>query len=213
MSVRLADLTDADVAAERARFPRAFSRTGGDSAKLWLLWGLGAALTDLLPVPVRFLLRRLPARHVEVRPGGRVAQLFPPTGYENLPLVPEGHGRDHRHGVPRHAAGRGVRVSAELPRLEEHDAIAAGAVRHTALCRSAALIRLPDLGAHLRARDRPRPARRHHGDRHRRDRHLHQAVFGSDREPRPQAESTASPRPAATGCSASASACCRRCCR
>ena len=105
-----------------------------------------------------------------------------------LPDVPKGHGRDHRHGVPRHAARRGVRLSVEFSGLQKHDALAPAAVRHAALRRPAARLRLPDLGADLRARGRPRTARRHHGDRHRRDRHLHQALFGSDRESGPQAD-------------------------
>ena len=85
MSVRLADLTDADVAAERARFPRAFSRTGGDSVKLWLMWGLGAALTIYCLYRFDFFSAAFVlgiAKFFQVI----VSRLFPPTGYENLPL-------------------------------------------------------------------------------------------------------------------------------
>ncbi len=46
MSVRLADLTAADIAAERARFPEAFERSARERLRFWLLWG-GAALLTL----------------------------------------------------------------------------------------------------------------------------------------------------------------------
>jgi phosphonate transport system permease protein len=85
MSVRLADLTDADVAAERARFPGAFERGSEERLKSWLIWGLGSALTVYCLyrfgfLSSSFLLGVSKFGHVVV------SRLFPPTGYENLPL-------------------------------------------------------------------------------------------------------------------------------
>ena len=45
MTIRLADLTAADIAAERARFPRAFSASAGERVRLWLIWSGCTALT------------------------------------------------------------------------------------------------------------------------------------------------------------------------
>jgi phosphonate transport system permease protein len=85
MSVRLADLTQADIAIERERFPRAFRPSSRERSISWLGWGGGAALTvyclyrfgffdgDFLHGMSKF------GQHV-------VWQLFPPSGYENLPL-------------------------------------------------------------------------------------------------------------------------------
>jgi hypothetical protein len=45
MTVRLADLTPADIAAERERLPRAFSPDPAERARSWLFWGCATALT------------------------------------------------------------------------------------------------------------------------------------------------------------------------
>ncbi len=85
MSVRLANLTDADVAAERERFPRAFGRSVGEQAKSWFTWGGGAALTV-------YCLYRFSFFSGDFLHGmGKfaqlvVSQLLPPAGWENLPL-------------------------------------------------------------------------------------------------------------------------------
>jgi len=85
MSVRLADLTDADVAAERERFPLAFDQAIGERAKSWLIWGSGAALT--IYCMYRFGFFSGDFLHGAGKFGQLVAsQLFPPTGYEHLPL-------------------------------------------------------------------------------------------------------------------------------
>jgi phosphonate transport system permease protein len=85
MSVRLADLTDADVAAERARFPGAFERSGEERLKSWLTWGLGAALAVYCLYRFGFFSATF---LLGVSKFGQVvvSRLFPPTGYENLPL-------------------------------------------------------------------------------------------------------------------------------
>lgn len=85
MSVRLATLTDADVAAERERFPGAFGRPFGERMKSWLGWGCGAALT--VYCMYRFGFFSGDFLHGAGKFGQLVvSQLFPPTGYEHLPL-------------------------------------------------------------------------------------------------------------------------------
>jgi phosphonate transport system permease protein len=84
MSVRLADITAADVAAERARFPGAFEAPARERARFWLLWGSGAALT--LYCLYRFGFFSLDFLHGVSKFGAVVvAQLFPPTGFAQLP--------------------------------------------------------------------------------------------------------------------------------
>jgi phosphonate transport system permease protein len=85
MSVRLATLTDADVAAERERFPGVFGRPTGERIKSWLGWGGGAALT--VYCMYRFGFFSGDFLHGASKFGVLVvSQLFPPTGYENMPL-------------------------------------------------------------------------------------------------------------------------------
>ncbi len=85
MSVRLAILTDADVAAERERFPGAFGRPVGERITSWLGWGGGAALT--VYCMYRFGFFSGDFLHGAGKFGQLVvSQLFPPTGYENLLL-------------------------------------------------------------------------------------------------------------------------------
>lgn len=84
MTVRLADLTPADIAAERARMPRAFAPSAGERARFWLLWGGGGALT-------LYCLQRFGFLSLDFLHGlGKfasvvVAQLFPPKGLAHLP--------------------------------------------------------------------------------------------------------------------------------
>ena len=212
MSVRLATLTDADVAAERERFPGAFGRPIGERMKSWLGWGGGAALTVYCMYRFGFFSGDFLHGAVEIRAARGVAA-FSAHGLREPAPVPEGHRRDDRDGVSGDAAGRAVRVSAELSCLQEHHAIAPAPVRHAAVCRPSALVRLLDLGAHFRPRDRPRPTRRNHGDCDRRDRDLHQIVFGSDRESRSQADRWRDRGGRKLAASELGLAFCRRCCR
>jgi len=85
MTIRLADLTDADVAAERVRLPGAFSAPLGERLRFWLLWGSSAALT--LYCLYRFGFLSMDFLHGVSKFGAVVvAQLFPPIGYGNLPM-------------------------------------------------------------------------------------------------------------------------------
>ena len=85
MTIRLADLTDADVAAERARLPGAFSAPLRERLRFWLLWGGSAALT--LYCLYRFGFLSMDFLHgVAKFASVVVAQLFPPSGYDNLPM-------------------------------------------------------------------------------------------------------------------------------
>jgi phosphonate transport system permease protein len=85
MSVRIAELSEADIAAERARYPQAFARTFGQRLTSWLAWGGGAALTVYCLYRFGFL--SLNFVHGLGKFGDVViSQLFPPTGWDNLPL-------------------------------------------------------------------------------------------------------------------------------
>jgi phosphonate transport system permease protein len=85
MTIRLADLTAADIAAERSRMPRAFSASPAERARFWFLWGSGAALT--LYCLYRFGFFSEGFLHGVSKFGSVViAQLFPPTGFANLPM-------------------------------------------------------------------------------------------------------------------------------
>lgn len=85
MSVRLADITAADIAEERARFPRAFSASIRERVNFWLLWGGGAALTVYCLYHFGFFTAGF-LHGVSKFGSVVVAQLFPPTGFENLPM-------------------------------------------------------------------------------------------------------------------------------
>jgi phosphonate transport system permease protein len=85
MTLRLADLTDADIAAERARLPGAFSQPPGERLRFWLLWGSGTALT--LYCLYRFGFLSMDFLHGVSKFGVVVvAQLFPPSGFDDLPM-------------------------------------------------------------------------------------------------------------------------------
>jgi len=85
MTVRLADITAADIAAERARFPRAYAPTPRERVHFWLIWGSGAALT--VYCLYRFGFFSAGFLHGVSKFGAVVvAQLFPPTGFANLPM-------------------------------------------------------------------------------------------------------------------------------
>jgi len=85
MSVRLADITAADIATERARFPRAYAPSIRERVEFWLIWGSGTALT--LYCLYRFGFFSADFLHgVSKFAAVVVAQLFPPTGFSNLPM-------------------------------------------------------------------------------------------------------------------------------
>ena len=85
MTVRLADLTDADIAAERARLPAAFTTSFQDRVIFWFIWGGGTLLTVYCLYRFGFL--SLDFLHGMGKFGSIVvAQLFPPTGWQDLPL-------------------------------------------------------------------------------------------------------------------------------
>jgi phosphonate transport system permease protein len=85
MSVRLANITAADIAAERERFPRAFSASARERVHFWLIWGSGTALT--LYCLYHFGFFSTGFLHGVAKFGSVVvAQLFPPTGFGNLAL-------------------------------------------------------------------------------------------------------------------------------
>jgi phosphonate transport system permease protein len=85
MSVRLADITSADIAAERASFPWAYSAPVRERVHFWLLWGSGTALTVYCLYHFGFFTAGF-LHGVSKFGAVVVAQLFPPTGFANLPM-------------------------------------------------------------------------------------------------------------------------------
>ena len=84
MSVRLSALTAGEVAAARARLPRAFSAAPRDRLRFWLFWGANAALTAYCLGRFGFLGGDF--LHGLAKFGSVVvAQLFPPSGFGHLP--------------------------------------------------------------------------------------------------------------------------------
>jgi phosphonate transport system permease protein len=84
VSVRFTDITPADIAAERARFPRAFAPSMQERVNSWLIWGGGTVLTVYCLYRFGFL--SLEFLHGAGKFGSVVVtQLFPPTGWEHLP--------------------------------------------------------------------------------------------------------------------------------
>ena len=85
MNLRLADITPADIAGERARFPGAFAVSAAERLRFWLLWGGAAALT--VYCLYRFGFFTAGFVHGLSKFGAVViAQLFPPKGFANLPM-------------------------------------------------------------------------------------------------------------------------------
>lgn len=85
MTIRLADLSAADIAAERELFPRLFSRSFGERLWQWAGWTVMAGLTAYCLYRFGFL--SLDFLHgITKFASVVVAQLFPPTGFEHLPL-------------------------------------------------------------------------------------------------------------------------------
>lgn len=84
MSARLADITEADIAAERARNPRAFAAPLHERVVSWVGWGGSAALALYCLYRFGFLSGNFlhgAAKFAETV----VSQMFPPAGFENLP--------------------------------------------------------------------------------------------------------------------------------
>ena len=84
MTLRIAEITPADIAVERARFPRAFTAPAGERVRDWLAWGAAAVLTLYCLHRFGFLSRDF--LHGVGKFGAVVvAQLFPPSGFAHLP--------------------------------------------------------------------------------------------------------------------------------
>jgi phosphonate transport system permease protein len=85
MSIRLTDITAADVAAARARMPRAFSATPRERVQFGLFWGTNIALTLYCLAHFGFFSGEF--LHGMGKFGAIVvAQLFPPTGFASMPM-------------------------------------------------------------------------------------------------------------------------------
>ena len=85
MTVRLADLSAADIAAERQNFPRMFAHSAAERFWQWSGWIAVAALTVYCLYRFGFL--SLEFLHGLSKFGAVVvAQLFPPKGIEHLPM-------------------------------------------------------------------------------------------------------------------------------
>jgi phosphonate transport system permease protein len=85
MTVQIDSITGADIAAERARFPRLYSAPAAERLREWLTWGSAAALTVYCLYRFGFLAPEF-LHGVSKFAATVVAQLFPPLGYEQLPL-------------------------------------------------------------------------------------------------------------------------------
>jgi phosphonate transport system permease protein len=84
MTLRLAEITAADIAAERERFPHAFAAPASERLRSWLAWGAATALT--LYCLQRFGFLSGDFLHGVSKFGAVVvAQLFPPSGFTHLP--------------------------------------------------------------------------------------------------------------------------------
>jgi phosphonate transport system permease protein len=83
MNARFFEITQADIAAERARLPRAFTPSTQERIRFWLFWGGNAALTIYCLYRFNFL--SLDFLHGAGKFGSVViSQLFPPVGWEHL---------------------------------------------------------------------------------------------------------------------------------
>lgn len=85
MTSRFATLTDADIAAEKAKFPRAFSPPLHERLAFWFKWGGGTLLTVYCLYRFGFLSGGF-LHGMEKFGSVVITQMFPPTGWENLPL-------------------------------------------------------------------------------------------------------------------------------
>lgn len=85
MTTRFADISEIDIVRLRTDFPRAFAATTRERTWFWLTWGGGAALA--IYCLYRFGFLSWDFLHGFAKFGSVVAsQLFPPTGWSDLPL-------------------------------------------------------------------------------------------------------------------------------
>ena len=85
MTVQLASITDADIAAERARHPRLYSASTAERGRVWLAWCCATALTLYCLYRFGFLTQDF-LHGASKFAATVVAQLFPPRGFEHLPM-------------------------------------------------------------------------------------------------------------------------------
>lgn len=85
MSVRFAEITDADVAAARVRYPQVFTRSLRERMASWLIWGGISALTLYCLYRFGFFSGGFIDGSVKFAEAV-VAQLFPPKGFGQMPL-------------------------------------------------------------------------------------------------------------------------------
>src|SRR5687767_8934887 len=85
LKIRRDGITEADIAAERARFPQMFSAPVAERMGAWAAWSAGTALTLYCLYRFGFLSGDF-LHGVSKFAAVVVAQLFPPKGFEQLPL-------------------------------------------------------------------------------------------------------------------------------
>jgi phosphonate transport system permease protein len=85
MSAQLADITEADIASERERNPGAFGAPLRQRLNAWMAWGGTTALTIYCLYRFGFLSGDF-LHGVSKFSETVVSQMFPPAGYENIPL-------------------------------------------------------------------------------------------------------------------------------
>jgi phosphonate transport system permease protein len=85
LTTRLHTITEADVVAERARFPHLFSETAAQRASARSMWGAATALTVYCLYHFGFLSMDF-LHGVSKFAAIVIAQLFPPKGFEQLPM-------------------------------------------------------------------------------------------------------------------------------
>ena len=84
MGSRLDVITDVDVAADQARFPRLFTRALNERLRSWLTWGGGSVLTIYCLYRFGFFSGGF-IDGVEKFVEAVIVQMFPPKGWEYLP--------------------------------------------------------------------------------------------------------------------------------
>ena len=85
MSSRLTDITEADIAAERERNPGVFAAPLRDRLSSWMAWGGATALTAYCLYRFGFFSGDF-VHGVSKFAETVVGQMFPPKGYENMPI-------------------------------------------------------------------------------------------------------------------------------
>ncbi|MEO7744092.1 MAG: hypothetical protein ABIR98_14235, partial [Usitatibacter sp.] len=85
LKVRRDSITEADIAAERGRFPQMFSAPLVDRIGAWLAWSMPVALTLYCLYRFGFISGDF-LHGVSKFAAVVVGQLFPPKGFEQLPL-------------------------------------------------------------------------------------------------------------------------------